>query len=208
MTLSGFLREYLYIPLGGGHVSPLRRYANLLVVMLLGGLWHGAGWTFVAWGALHGIYLAVNRFWRDAIAARPAGRRGMSGRTSWLLTFAAVVVAWVFFRAATFTAALHVLAGMIGRAGIYSPWIAAASGYRMPISEMGPAVIVIAFAYVIALGLPNTFEMFGPDAGGLGDARRRWGTGAMRAAVTGALLWLSCFGVFGAAPSEFLYFQF
>jgi alginate O-acetyltransferase complex protein AlgI len=208
MTLSGFLREYLYIPLGGGRVVQLRRYTNLLVVMLLGGLWHGAGWTFVAWGALHGVYLGVNHFWRDMMGAHLAGRHRMLGPISWLLTFAAVVVAWVFFRATTFTAALHVLAGMIGRAGIYSPWIGQTDGYRMPISEMGPAAIVITFAYVIALASPNTFQLFGSDVRLRGEPLPRWGTGAMRAAVIGALLWLSCFGVFGAAPSEFLYFQF
>ena len=68
MTLSRFLRDYLYIPLGGNRHGPARRYVNLIVTMLLGGLWHGAGWTFVLWGALHGVYLVVNHLWREAKA--------------------------------------------------------------------------------------------------------------------------------------------
>ena len=80
ITLSRFLRDYLYIPLGGNRHGPLRRYANLLVTMLLGGFWHGAGWTFVVWGALHGCYLAINHVWRAIrlrgamVAGRPRAR--------------------------------------------------------------------------------------------------------------------------------------
>jgi D-alanyl-lipoteichoic acid acyltransferase DltB (MBOAT superfamily) len=64
ITLSRFLRDYLYIPLGGNRKGPSRRMTNLLITMLLGGLWHGAGWTFVIWGALHGLYLILNHLWR------------------------------------------------------------------------------------------------------------------------------------------------
>src|SRR5690606_424877 len=81
MTLSRFLRDYLYIPLGGNRRGPARRYVNLLVTMLLGGLWHGAGWTFVAWGALHGVYLVVNHAWIALRARLGFGRRyGAAGR--------------------------------------------------------------------------------------------------------------------------------
>ena len=65
MTLSRFLRDYLYIPLGGNRKGPARRYLNLMLTMLLGGLWHGAGWTYVVWGGLHGLYLLVNHAWRN-----------------------------------------------------------------------------------------------------------------------------------------------
>ena len=102
MTLSRFLRDYLYIPLGGNRHGAGRRYVNLLATMLLGGLWHGAGWTFVLWGALHGVYLdRQSSVARGEAAPRsvcaatargwPAGRRAV--------TFLAVVVAWVPFRA-------------------------------------------------------------------------------------------------------------
>ena len=78
MTLSRFLRDYLYIPLGGNRLGPRRRYLYLFLTMLLGGLWHGAAWTFVAWGALHGLYLVVNHGWR-AVRARLGWARGRFG---------------------------------------------------------------------------------------------------------------------------------
>ena len=115
MTLSRFLRDYLYIPLGGNRRGERRRYVNLMLTMLLGGLWHGAGWTFVAWGGLHGFYLIANHGWERAKTnlgfrnSTPVTRT--MGR---LTTFLAVVVAWVFFRAQTFGTATVLLKGMIG----------------------------------------------------------------------------------------------
>ncbi len=129
MTLSRFLRDYLYVPLGGNRKSKLRRYTNLMVTMLLGGLWHGAGWTFVLWGALHGAYLVVNHAWH-------ALRRGLGHnvkKSTWwgrglgrVITFAAVVAGWVVFRAESLTAAQHMLAGMAGFNGFTLPdvWLA------------------------------------------------------------------------------------
>jgi alginate O-acetyltransferase complex protein AlgI len=123
MTLSRFLRDYLYIPLGGNRKGPVRRYVNLLVTMLLGGLWHGANWTFVAWGGLHGLYLMVNHAWhalKQEFDLPLQGSRG--GRwTARLVTFLAVVVAWVFFRAESVDSALHVLKGMAGMNGVVLP---------------------------------------------------------------------------------------
>lgn len=105
MTLSAFLKSYLYIPLGGGRGGEWKRMRNLLLTMLLGGLWHGAGWTFVVWGALHGFYLVVNHQWRRLGCALPAF-------ASWLLTFLCVTVAWVFFRADNLSDALHFVAAL------------------------------------------------------------------------------------------------
>jgi D-alanyl-lipoteichoic acid acyltransferase DltB (MBOAT superfamily) len=112
MSLSRFLRDYLYIPLGGNRFGFLRRYFNLFATMALGGLWHGAGWTFLIWGALHGFYLIVNHG-LTALRERSGlvWRRWM-GPISWAVTFLAVVVAWVFFRANSLDDALRVLAGM------------------------------------------------------------------------------------------------
>jgi len=114
MTLSAFLRDYLYIPLGGNQKGSIRRYANLLTTMLLGGLWHGASWTFVFWGGLHGFYLIMNHGFNALIGVR--GARWIANPLfkfwSWILTFLAVIVAWVFFRAANFDAALKILAAM------------------------------------------------------------------------------------------------
>src|SRR6266705_5160565 len=105
MTLSQFLRDYLYIPLGGNRHGRVLRYVNLMITMLLGGLWHGAAWTFVAWGALHGAYLCINHAWNNygpAVAPRFAR---LANIAAFILTFLSVVVAWVFFRADSLSSA-------------------------------------------------------------------------------------------------------
>ncbi|HEX3031895.1 MAG TPA: MBOAT family protein [Bacillota bacterium] len=106
MTLSRFLRDYLYIPLGGNRKGKFRRYLNLFITMLLGGLWHGAGWTFIFWGLLHGLGLVANHLWRSLGLRLPK----LAG---WVVTFVYVVIAWVFFRAENFSQALVVLKGMV-----------------------------------------------------------------------------------------------
>ncbi len=116
MTLSRFLRDYLYIPLGGNRKGQIRRYLNLFATMLLGGLWHGAGWTFVVWGALHGVFLTINHLWREAISERylrwmPNWIATLSGG---LLTFIAVVAAWVVFRSSDIHQAKVILEAMFG----------------------------------------------------------------------------------------------
>ncbi|HBB32404.1 MAG TPA: membrane-bound O-acyltransferase family protein [Cyanobacteria bacterium UBA8803] len=114
ITLSNFLRDYLYIPLGGNRKGEIRRYANLLITMLLGGLWHGAGWTYVAWGGLHGLYLCINHGWRKAGLSLPK-------LLAWAVTFLAVVVGWVLFRSHTFSEAMELLKAMVGMKGIVLP---------------------------------------------------------------------------------------
>jgi alginate O-acetyltransferase complex protein AlgI len=116
MTLSRFLRDYLYIPLGGNRRGPVRRYANLLATMALGGLWHGAGWNFLIWGFLHGLYLCVNHAW-DALAVRRWPSLRLPRAISWALTFTSVMVAWIFFRAPDTATALRILAAMVGIGG-------------------------------------------------------------------------------------------
>jgi D-alanyl-lipoteichoic acid acyltransferase DltB (MBOAT superfamily) len=114
ITLSRFLRDYIYIPLGGNKVSALRNYLNLFSVFLIGGIWHGASWMFVIWGALHGIAIVVHRIWKDF------GLR-MWGWLGWFITFNFVNMAWVFFRAKDWHMAHNVLSGMIGLNGIVLP---------------------------------------------------------------------------------------
>jgi len=117
MSLSRFLRDYLYISLGGNRRGAKRRHLNLMLTMLLGGLWHGAGWTFVLWGGLHGFYLVANHLLRAVRPPRPDGDPAWSLWAKRFVTFIAVVIAWVVFRAETPSSALRVLAGMSGMGG-------------------------------------------------------------------------------------------
>ncbi len=111
MTLSRFLRDYVYIPLGGNRKGAVRTYLNLMATFLVGGLWHGAGWTFVFWGFLHGTATVVHRFWTrlDLRMPRPI---------AWFLTFNFVNVAWVFFRAKSWKDATLIIGALCGRNGI------------------------------------------------------------------------------------------
>ncbi len=119
ITLSRFLRDYLYIALGGNRRGTVLRYTNLMITMLLGGLWHGAAWNFVIWGGLHGFYLCANHLWRrgidkskDQSCGNPSNR--MATIASCAVTFLSVVVAWVFFRSKDLSSAIDILAGMAG----------------------------------------------------------------------------------------------
>lgn len=125
MTLSHFLRDYLYIPLGGNRNGNIARYRNLMITMLLGGLWHGAGWTFLVWGGLHGLYLTLNHAWHWITRALwPKGLplpKALGRFLAWAVTFVAVVVGWVVFRAADLDTAIAMLRGMAGLNGIALP---------------------------------------------------------------------------------------
>lgn len=124
MSLSQFLRDYLYIVLGGNRHGVVRRYVNLMLTMVLGGLWHGASWSFIVWGFLHGLYLGVNHAFR-ALCGERLCRQLSASRTwtllAWLLTMLAVVLAWVVFRAETLTGAMRLWQGMLGVGGSVSP---------------------------------------------------------------------------------------
>ncbi len=139
ITLSRFLRDYLYIPLGGSRRGPYRRYMNVFVTMLLGGLWHGAGWTFVLWGALHGLCLLVNHAWRHFLGA---SRTVVSA--SWPVrllgvaaTFFCVLCGWVIFRSETLSGAENLLTTMFGMNGIALPKALAASPIGPLLESLG-----------------------------------------------------------------------
>lgn len=115
ITLSRFLRDYLYIPLGGNRIGPARTYVNLFATFLLGGLWHGASWMFVIWGALHGAALVIHRFWSRQLGLV------MPAILGWFLTFNFINITWVFFRAGDIDDAVKVIGGMFGIYGITMP---------------------------------------------------------------------------------------
>ncbi len=149
MSLSRFLRNYLYIPLGGNRHGLRKRYRNLMLTMLLGGLWHGANWTFVIWGGLHGFYLCVQHGWQFLMSKRTKSATPVFGFAYRVLTFFAVIIAWCFFRAPNVASALDVLAGMAGMNGV---------SFVTEINPFGYVMLVISAC--IAFYMPNTNEIF------------------------------------------------
>jgi D-alanyl-lipoteichoic acid acyltransferase DltB (MBOAT superfamily) len=218
ITLSRFLRDYLYIPLGGNRLGEQRRYLNLLVTMLLGGLWHGAGWNFLVWGGLHGVYLCINHLWRtwrggkaDASPTGPAAKG-----VCWAITFFAVVLGWVFFRARTADGAWQMLGGLFGFGAGSSAYVPSGILRLMdlPVLVGEERLLLIgggavALGLAIALALPNVPQLFGyreyrhaPEKAGL----LRWRPNGVWALVTALALAISLFGMWQRL--EFLYFQF
>ena len=171
MTLSRFLREYIYFPLGGNRRGEINIYRNIMITFLLGGLWHGAGWTFVFWGFLHGAGLVVQRLWAKLHVR-------MSGWMAWFITFNFVNIAWVFFRAKTWGAAIKVLSGMFGFNGVILPSslsnrLGFLSAYGVDFASLSvsfqnidqAAVLVVLFILMVAF-MKNSMEMkeqFQPD---------------------------------------------
>jgi alginate O-acetyltransferase complex protein AlgI len=204
ITLSSFLRDYLYIPLGGNRHGEVRTYVNVFITFVLGGLWHGATWMFVIWGALHGIALVIHRLWKRFGHPLPAV-------LAWPLTFGFVCVAWVFFRARTMDDALRVLRGMadvssaIGHDVASSPTADLAWGGTLsdlllkiaPSSLVGQApvylAIVVAFAIV---SRKNAVEL----------AHGRIGAGRM--ALAAILFSIALYFALAATSTVFLYFNF
>ena len=227
MTLSRFLRDYVYVPLGGNRRGPVRRYVNLIATMLIGGLWHGAGWTFVIWGGLHGTYLVINHGWHAVRAAMGSGSRTSTvlGRTAGrALTFLAVVVAWVFFRAPTLAAAKGVLEGMAGLHGFVlleadratlgrvGAWLASAGVRFDPALQMSiiPIGLWILALLPIAWWMPNSQQITArfPVVLDPPESRSRWSwTPSLPWAIAAAVLFtIALLNL--TKPSEFLYYQF
>lgn len=230
MTLSRFLRDYLYIPLGGNRHGPLRRHLNLLATMVLGGLWHGAGWNFVIWGALHGGFLVVNHAWRDLCRLLPLRLPPAAGRLLGIgLTFVCVVFAWVYFRAPDLATANRIVLGMLGAHGAAVPdALASRLGMLWPMLQGlgvgtylgGGASFVETWSWItigagIAFLFPNTQEImhrFEPALAAAGTQatppanRLSWQPRRRDAVVVGLIF---AFGVLALSrPTEFLYFQF
>jgi alginate O-acetyltransferase complex protein AlgI len=198
MTLSAFLKDYLYIPLGGNRHGEFKKMRNLLITMLLGGLWHGAGWTFVIWGGLHGIYLVVNHQWRKHGIPLPIV-------LNWFLTFAAVVAAWVFFRADTVQQALAILYAMINIGGFALPieckeTLGFLQGIGIPFTtfqwEGSEEIYVVLLLSWVLYSWRNTQERIADF-----KANRLWLIGLI-------VIFLVCLLQIGKGIKEFLYFQF
>ena len=134
ITLSSWLRDYLYIPLGGNRKGPARTYVNLFLTMLLGGLWHGASWNFVLWGGLHGTALAVHKLWTQRVPWR------MPPVLGWALTFLFASLCWVPFRAQTFDQTVTMLGRMVGFAGDGYHWVPALAIAAAMVTVAGHAI--------------------------------------------------------------------
>ena len=195
MTLSRFLRDYLYLPLGGNRQGPARRLCNLMITMLLGGLWHGAGWTFVLWGGLHGLYLVIHHSWHARFPN--AGPRWWH----WPLTFLVVLLAWVPFRAPNMDVTWDMLRGLAGLNGLALPRQLGGEGIRwLTLDTAGLPMLVLAM--LLAFFAPNTQELFARGEAG----RWRWQPSTRWALGCAALLTVCLFSM--NRSSEFLYFQF
>lgn len=221
MTLSRFLRDYLYIPLGGNRHGPARRYANLMTTMLLGGLWHGAGITFVLWGALHGLYLCINNGWltlRNRLGWRPLPK-GLAIT----LTFLAVVFAWVPFRSGNFELASSGNAKLAWTTTTrfyhamvvphHGPlWTPIADGNIM---KVGRAIRPLVYGMLIAFLLPNTQQFLGRFSPHFRTAReptpprrRWWGWRPVPLAAAFVFILLLIVTLEIDRGGEFIYFQF
>jgi alginate O-acetyltransferase complex protein AlgI len=213
ISLSRFLRDYLYIPLGGNRHGEQRRNINLAVTMVLGGLWHGAGATFVLWGALHGLFLTINHRWTERTKKSPLLARMTK---AWWYPFAAlgltqvaVVFAWIFFRADNFYDAVRVIQSMAGFADQHRV------GTRL-VDAYGGASIVL--GYVACLVLPNVNGMFARWNVGLETYKNErpwsilnltWRPSVAWAVTTSLALFVAVVLNFVAGDSsQFLYFQF
>ena len=199
ISLMHFLRDFVYIPLGGNRRSPARTYANVIAVFFIAGLWHGAGWLFIIWGMLHALASVAYRFWKGLGFV-------MNKYAAWALTFMFVNFAWVFFRAKTLDDAFRVLRGMFGLSGapaklpleriaypdIFLREVFAPLNLTMP---MLYSMAVLCAASVVAFFCPNSIEM-----------KDRFSPTPKLAAFTVALLAVSLLNL--NKVSEFIYFNF
>lgn len=185
MTLSRWLRDYLYIPLGGNRKGRARTYANVMITMLLGGLWHGASWTFMVWGGLHGLCLSVERLLGVNVQG-PAGKIARVGRQ--ILTFHLVCLGWIFFRNRTFQSAGEMLRGILAARFWISP--------PELLPALGAVVVILLYCVFSYAGRHLT----------LPDMEQSWPRQV--AVAVGCSVILIVFTIFGASSNVFIYFQF
>ena len=203
ITLSRFLKDYIYIPLGGNRKGEFRTYTNLFSTFLLGGIWHGAGWTFVLWGALHGFALVIHRAWQKIGLRMPT-------LLAWFITFNFINIAWVFFRATSFDDALKVLTGMFRFSDISLP---KAKQFYHLLHYKHPALEVLDFNVVnatfIFIVLGFIIVLFFKNAKELQSYFQQHSKIPLWIAIsTGLMLGISLLALSINTHSEFLYFNF
>ncbi len=224
MTLSRFLRDYVYIPFGGNQKGELKRYRNLLLTMLIGGFWHGANWTFVVWGAYHGCLLGINHLFKQA---------GLSfARFKWVsigITFLSIVVGWVMFRAASFDQGIMILNKMFSLDSVSLPMELANYANFMPayfkfdgLTPNGYFIPKIALLWLL-LGafvswfMPNVYEIFikfelSDDNVSFVQANSNskvaWKPNIFWLLVSSTLLFMGLMAISLNTPPAFLYYQF
>ncbi|MGF2034840.1 MAG: MBOAT family protein [Nostoc sp. CmiVER01] len=213
ITLSNFLRDYLYIPLGGNRKGEIRRSLNLMITMLLGGIWHGEGWQFVFWGGLHGAYLTINHEWNVFQKKYDLKiNNWLSLKLGWFITFLAVVFGWVFFRAENMATAFIIVKGMIGLNGLLLSTQIIESGLKK-------AIIDISILLAIVWLTPNVQEWMGKyepvlnyekikklSSNSLFWSKLQWQPNQTYALVISVLTVIALLHL--TKVSEFLYFQF
>lgn len=218
ITLSRFLRDYLYFPIGGGRKGRGRRYLNIFVVMLLGGIWHGAGWTFALWGGIHGLLIVVNHAWRTLRKHMPLPPRATPLHL-WrlrLITFFCVTLAWVPFRATAIDAVVLIYKGMFGGNGLgFAPFVLADLT-----SQTTLFVPLLLVCFWITWFLPNTAEFMrkynpiipskGYPTTNIENIENRsfflWRPSIKASILVSIIFYITM--MFLSQPTEFLYFQF
>jgi len=188
ISLSSWLRDYLYISLGGNRGSKLKTYRNLLLTMLLGGFWHGANWTFIIWGAWHGGILAIEK----ALGVDTKGED--LNIFKWMLTLLLVMIGWVIFRADSMTSAFTLYSAMFSNNGFEL-----STTYSHSITSLQLSMLVIAFFIIVVRGLLGKYNV-------LKAVQTKFSAGL--ATVVLPLFVLSIFKLSAQSYSAFLYFQF
>ena len=176
--MSRFLRDYIYIPLGGNRGGQSRTYLNLFLVFLIGGLWHGAAWTFVVWGALHGVAIVIHRCWQKL-------NFKLNKIIAWIITFNFVNFAWIFFRAKSFEDAMKVIRGMFF------------GEFKIDVNYLEMFFIVLAF--LVVLFFKNSMQM---------AFDKKFKFTIWQIFATSFFLFISILAIRLNNASEFLYFRF
>jgi alginate O-acetyltransferase complex protein AlgI len=226
ISLGRFLRDYIYIPMGGSRKGNVRTYLNLFLTMLIGGLWHGASWTFIFWGALHGVYLCIDRWWGIFLKKRDIVLNSTYHQFfARMLTLLAVINSWVIFRAQSFSGAFNILFGMFGLNGVTFPQELSNSlgtlkslgvkfetlnGYAGMTGSLLLFVVLLSTLY-----LPNVYQFMVKEPVALDfyshlskqkNTWYAWKPSLGYSVLSFIILTISL--AFCSKPSEFLYFQF